>query len=641
MSFKDTNQNRRLSVWLNPAAAAKDIRDFYDLIQLDGYNPLVVKGDRFLIKDANARKAIINRYFAKEGRRAAGSLLSAEFTVNDLVGLAGSLKSPQDLEKCFNDVVANSTCHIDAEHGEGFWIDHWTYNLDLVESFLGVFPERLKDILFRDNSYMFFDNAHVVKPRKDRIGRAADPRKFRQYNSVYIDEEKKRLINSRLDRKHWVRARHGRGRVYTCPLAAKMLIIILNKIASLDRRGVGVEMEADKPGWCDSLNGLPALLGSSLCETFELVRLIEFLKDSIGKSGGVSLSIPVEAAVFLKGLTAALKRSLSGARRDGDYWRESNTLKESYRAATRLGLSGEESRIEEGQLTRFLSLGLEKLRKGIRKGSSGGIPYSYFVNEMPGRERPLPVFLEAVVHALRVEKDSAKARQLYNKVRKSALYDRELAMYKLNAPLEKEPLEIGRSRVFTPGWLENESIWLHMEYKFLLEILKAGLYDEFFRDFKSALIPFQPPERYGRSILENSSFLASSAFFDQRLRGNGFVARLSGATVEFLNILLVMNLGKEPFMIKGGSLVFSPSPVLHKMFFTSPSYIFSIFQDTFITYNNPKRHSTFGPAFVKPVRYRLRYRNGKEAVVASRELGEPFSLDLRSGAVETVSIDLD
>ena len=24
--------------------------------------------------------------------------------------------------------------------GEGYWVDHWTYNLDLIESYLSIFP---------------------------------------------------------------------------------------------------------------------------------------------------------------------------------------------------------------------------------------------------------------------------------------------------------------------------------------------------------------------------------------------------------------------------------------------------------------------------------------------------------------------
>jgi len=43
---------------------------------------------------------------------------------------------------------------------------------------------------------------------------------------------------------------------------------LANKAASLDPSGIGIEMEANKPNWYDSLNGLPGLLGSSISETF-------------------------------------------------------------------------------------------------------------------------------------------------------------------------------------------------------------------------------------------------------------------------------------------------------------------------------------------------------------------------------------
>ena len=126
-----------------------------------------------------------------------------------------------------------------------------------------------------------------------------------------------------------------------------------------------------------------------------------------------------------------------------------------------------------------------------------------------------------------------KARALHEKVRKSAIFDKGLGMYKICADLTKESEEIGRMRVFPRGWLENDSIWLHMEYKYLLELLKNGLFDEFYEDFYGALVCFLKPAVYGRSVLENSSFIVSSAHPDASLHGTGFVARLSGSTAEF------------------------------------------------------------------------------------------------------------
>jgi len=112
--------------------------------------------------------------------------------------------------------------------------------------------------------------------------------------------------------------------------------------------------------------------------------------------------------------------------------------------------------------------------------------YTYFINEVVDytenadksitvkkfKQTPLPLFLEGFVHALKVEKD----KKIPALVKKSPLYDTKLKMYKVNAALDKAPVEIGRAKAFTPGWLENESIWLHMEYKYMLELLKAGLY---------------------------------------------------------------------------------------------------------------------------------------------------------------------
>ena len=61
--------------------------------------------------------------------------------------------------------------------------------------------------------------------------------------------------------------------------------------------------------------------------------------------------------------------------------------------------------------------------------------------------------------------------------------DSKLKMYKLNASLADLPYEVGRARAFPAGWLENESIWLHMEYKYLLALLECEMYDQFFVDF--------------------------------------------------------------------------------------------------------------------------------------------------------------
>src|SRR3989338_176808 len=236
-------------------------------------------------------------------------------------------------------------------------------------------------------------------------------------------------------------------------------------------------------------------------------------------------------------------------------------------------------------------------------------------------------------------------------------------MYKVNAPLKEASLEVGRSRIFTPGWLENESIWIHMEYKFLVEVLKSGMAEEFYKDFKKALIPFQPMERYGRSILENSSFIASSAFLDPSLHGTGFVARLSGSTAEFLSMWLVMNVGKKPFNLgHDGKLSLRFEPHLPAFLFLREDsqrvfvnaagedvkirvpkngLAFMFLGKTLTVYHNPKQLDTFGKLRVAVKKITLKNSGG--AVIAEFKgdsVPTPYAAKVRDGAVPRIDIEL-
>ena len=167
-------------------------------------------------------------------------------------------------------------------------------------------------------------------------------------------------------------------------------------------------------------------------------------------------------------------------------------------------------------------------------------------------------------------------------------------------------IENGRVRAFTPGWLERESIFLHMEYKYFLGLFKAGLYEEFYEAIEDALIPFQKPEMYGRSILENSSFLASSANPDPSVHGQGFVARLSGSTVEMLSMWIGMFLGNGGFKLEEDELRFVFDPKLSaKMFDDAGEAAFTLCGSCEVIYHNAGGKATFGEdaAKVKRIEY--------------------------------------
>ncbi|MCX5681015.1 MAG: hypothetical protein NT079_01825, partial [Candidatus Omnitrophica bacterium] len=558
-----------------------------------------------------------------------------------------------------------------AEHGEGFWIDHWTYNLDLVESYLSVFPERLAELLLEKKVFTFYHNSFYVLPRHQRY--ILTSRGPRQYHSVARMSDE--MLETKVDNN--LRVTNGRGNVCTTHLLAKFICLVANKASSLDPSGIGIEMEADKPGWYDALNGLPGLLGSSTCETIELKRFCLFLLESFNKmriSDHETFEIFEELYVFVKKLTNVLRDEPDPFL----YWEKSNQAKEYYRLSVIKGIGGREKKISVEEIKKFLTLIIRKTDKAIKLATDKkGCIATYFSHEiirykklksvnqheMPFvtplafKRHALPLFLEGFVHAFRVEKDKARAKKLYAKVRASELFDQKLKMYRVNADISKESSEIGRARIFPAGWLENQSIWVHMEYKFLLELLRTGLCKEFYENLPHTLIPFLNPQQYGRSILENSSFIASSAHEDPEIHGRGYVARLSGSTAEFLHMWLLMNMGQQPFYLDGKrKLNLAFKPMISKNLFTQKAarfrflnknsqwemvdvpkntYAFNFMASTLVVYHNPKRIDTFDPqATIKKIT--CVYYTGKKVEIIGGMIPSPYAQEVREGAVKRI-----
>jgi hypothetical protein len=181
---------------------------------------------------------------------------------------------------------------------------------------------------------------------------------------------------------------------------------------------------------------------------------------------------------------------------------------------------------------------------------------------------------------------------MVQKVKESGLYDGQLRMYKVNESLAGLTFEAGRCKAFTPGWLENESVWLHMEYKYLLELLRSGLYGEFEEAMDTALVPFMDPAVYGRSPYENVSFIASSANPTPASHGRGFVARLSGSTAEFLSMWQEMMFGPNPFRMADGRLELRLEPMIPARLIPEDGVVEAAFLgQTLVRYHIPGRES--------------------------------------------------
>jgi hypothetical protein len=168
-------------------------------------------------------------------------------------------------------------------------------------------------------------------------------------------------------------------------------------------------------------------------------------------------------------------------------------------------------------------------------------------------------------------------------------------MYRLSESLVGQSYEIGRMMAFAPGWLENTSIWLHMSYKLYLELLRAGLYTEFWSEVKTGMVAFMDPKVFGRSPLEAASFIVSSSYPDARLHGTGFLARLSGSTAEFLSMWHLMMQGPTPFVVNSSNeLTLHLVPALPGWLFADDGTVsFTFLGGVKVTYHNANKANTW------------------------------------------------
>lgn len=635
-NFRDVNQNRRCDVQFSPFVGKSVIKTFYNALQINGYNPLVI--DKIVYRlDEEYEKVLAGNSEEPEEIK---EILHGEFTPGSLY---------RSLEKCgitnvdeIFEKIMNLAKRIDRTvYGEGHWSDHWTYNLDLVESYLSVYPEKEKELLYEDASYMYTQAEKQIFPRKRRY--VCTEKGIRQYaflkDNVDTSKEENRYLKDQ------------KGQIVRTNLMTKLFTLLSNKISALDPYGMGIEMEGGKPGWYDALNGLPGLLGSSMAEAYETLRMALFMRKVVEKIRA-DISLPEELEVLQQKLLAACNQleKTSGEGQETEFWNSINDAKEMFWEATACSISGNWIIYTYEQQKAYLDSCIAVLQHGVEKAEhvAGNVPPTYFYYEVKDYEKDeegiLPVklqvkltpdFLEGSVHALKLA-GSEKKENIYRAVRDSKLYDRTLKMYKVNASLSEASFELGRACAFTPGWLENESVWLHMEYKYLLELLKAGLYEEFEEDFHNAAIPFLTEDTYGRSLLENSSFIASSVNPNSRIHGKGFVARLSGSTAEFLQIWQIMMFGSNPFRITDGELALEFKPFIPEYLLGNTREIKAEFLGhTEVTYN------ISGLDRLVPGQYEIReihvYSSNGESYKA-KELKGKHAENIRQGNVERIEI---
>ena len=682
-NFRDVAQNRRNDVVFNPKIGSFNLRMFLSFIQADGYEPYSVEAIVFTIDDKELCEEIaVKAVGPADGHRAqrealTGILNNGPFRPGQLFQLMTEqniflIVSRQE----FIDMVALvADSHPFAAYKDGYWADHWTYYLDMIESYLSIFPEQEDRVMF-DVKLPYFFSPTSVQPRSrkyvENLSYDGGHDHIQQLDATRDDEAKRNHMNNFVSENigwykisaHW--QHDDVGNIFESTVYAKLFLLATLKFSTRDALGMGIEYEGGKPGWDDANNGIPGMLGSGMPETFELKALIHYLARA-GNKYSKEFEIPEE----LHQLFNSINENLTELKVSKDivtateevpfefflYWDNVATAREAYREQTRITFSGKTVMMNTSKVVESLKSWALEIDKGISRamligtkgrdddGKSGIVPtyFAYdvskwkytheynsfghpFVLPLNMTVRSFPLFLEGPTRMMKIANNTA-ARDIFLNVRNSNLYDKELRMYTVSASLVDQPIEMGRSMAFAQGWLENQSVWLHMSYKFYLELLRHGLYDDFFESVREGgLLPFVNTETYGRSPMQCSSFIASSVFEDPSVRGRGFLGRLSGSTAEFLSMWILMFIGPEPFYVNdaNGHLRMQLLPTLPSWLFHThdglsnmggvmmdddgtPRISFKLFSSINVHYYNIDKVDILG---VPPNRYRVGLRDG-------------------------------
>lgn len=643
-NFRDVCQNRRLDTFVDPAVKDMNLKHFFSLIQLDGYNPLIVRPMNYKLKKEFI-KDLVSKHFDNEIK--VMQFLNEKFTPGSLVNFVENekIKVKTNEDEYLNDIMNKADSVIESAFGEGYWSDHFDYLYDLVEDYLSIYPDKLTEVLFETNTYKTFNSpVSVVKQEEKSV--LTEAGSIRQYGSLlHNDFEKINRLRMNVYGSNWVQLN---DEDYKTNLYTKMLMLVLNKHSLMDQDFYGVEMDGGKPGWNDAMNGLPGLFGSGVSEAIEVLRMASFLKD---KQFGDFITLPVELAELLYDLISEKS------------YQDRLIARESYREKTRFGLCGKTKEVAftdlmayfnflDGKITKKMNELLE-INKGIVPTFITHEPTKYeqikkdgkpvignyklpIVRPYEFKTRFLPNFLEAPARLLKLDFDKTSLKKMYENIKKTDMYDKNLKTYKTSCSLENETLEIGRIRAFSKGWLERESNFIHMTYKYLLGLIKAGLYEEFYEEIKHNMICFMDPHVYKRSTLENSSFIVPTNNENSDYHGKGFFARLSGSTIETLDMWKQMMTGGKPFKLLDDKLILKFEPKLHKDFFKKDGTCsFTFLKNLKVTFINRKHQNTYDDLEIDY--YELIDKNNK-IKIDSDYVPTDYAKEIRKGNYEQIKV---
>eukprot|EP00980_Cylindrotheca_fusiformis_P015436 scaffold4343_cov144-Cylindrotheca_fusiformis.AAC.14 len=693
-NYRDIAQNRRNDVTFVPRMGAFNIKMFLSYIQADGYEPLTVEAVVYMFSDEKEATRLAKQVTtdANSAKVLGEVLTNGPFRPGQLFSLCESLNinRTKDNDAFIQPIIAAAEDRAMAVFGQGYWADHWDYYIDLIEAYLAIYPDKEEELMY-DNELRYFFSTATVQPRSKKyvLDYTFDGKSKHviQLGSTYFDPEKVKEQEAFRDQStgligidaSW--QRDNKGKAFKSTPIAKLFLLGSVKFAMRDAWGMGIEYEGGRPGWLDSMNGLPGMVGSGMPETYELYLLLQYVKKVVDKYER-DVVIPVELGVMLNTVEDALDELEKAGYEDPKelpfdvpeplfkYWDSVAAARESYRNDVQYYFSGNTTAVEATEVSKMIKrwlkhveVGMERSLKFGSKADPTGIPPSFFsydvtdwelngnsndkglplVNAKAMKVGIFPLFLEGPVRYMKtIQEDNDLMIETYKKVLDSGLRDQGLSMYYLSASLAGETYDMGRQIAFAPGWLENQSIWMHMSYKYYLQLIRGKLYDKFFSEMKGGgILPFMDPTVYGRPLMECSSFIASSAFPDPGQHGRGFLARLSGSTAEFMDIWKHMFIGPTPFFLNDKEelemqlvpalpswLFEDDTSYLEPNFDEDGNYIvsFKLFAKIPVTYHNPGARDLFGES---PKEYSITMTDGSNVDVKGPTIPTKTALLIR------------
>jgi hypothetical protein len=555
-----------------------------------------------------------------------------------------------------------------------------------MQSYLSIYPDWEGRIMFEEQLPYFFSPAYV-QPRDNKyvlsVSFDGKGHHVRQLNATVTKDEDKIGYQSRFIRKktgwydfeaNWQHS--ATGKIFTSTPFEKLVVLATLKFATRDPYGMAIEYEAGKPGWDDANNGLVGMLGSGTPELYELQVLLKFIL-YLSRKYRKDIVLPIEIFDLIRTINDALdilrKTFVDNVIMPYPkvpvplfiYWDTVASARELYRLKTKVVFSGSTETVPNPILDATLELWINEVQLGMQRAlkfgthgdnddASSGIAPTYFSYNVTKWQRtgklnyqghPLvaaqemivnlfPLFLEGPTRMMKTTSSKTEALAIYQRVRSSTLRDEKLQMYTISASLKGASFDMGREVAFAPGWLENQSVWLHMSYKFYLELLRHKLYDAFFDEMTNGgFLPFMDANLYGRSLTECSSFIVSSAFEDPSLHGRGFLGRLSGSTAEFLSLWVLMFIGPNPFFLdkNTGQLGMRLIPTLPHWLFKDDgdgflTVSFRLFSAIDVTYHLKTSRNLFDTS---PTKYVVELRDGTVLNIDGPSIGPVIAEKIR------------